>query len=126
MMALAMALAMALILLVASAAGAAPPNLLFILADDLGHNVRPALVLLVCSCLLTSPGCLPIFGPQDVGWANGRTITPHLDALAKGGLELTQWYVFKYCAPTRGMINTGRFPTLVFTTTRMPTITACR
>jgi hypothetical protein len=102
-----MPLAMALMLPVASAAGATPPNLIFILADDLGHNVRPALVLLAYNCLLTtSPGCLP----QDVGWANGRTITPHLDALAKGGLELTQWYVFKYCAPTRGMLNTGRFP----------------
>ena len=68
----------------ASASSAPPPNLLFILADDLGHN--------------------------DVGWANGRTISPNLDALAKGGMELTQWYVFKYCAPTRGMINTGRYP----------------
>ena len=25
-------------------------------------------------------------------------------------MELKQWYVFKYCAPTRGMLNTGRFP----------------
>ena len=49
-------------------------------------------------------------GHNDVGWANGRTISPNLDALAKGGMELTQWYVFKYCAPTRGMINTGRYP----------------
>ena len=57
------------------------PNLLLILADDLGHN--------------------------DVGWANKRTITPAMDALVAGGVELTQWYVFKYCAPTRGMIQTG-------------------
>eukprot|EP01047_Picozoa_sp_COSAG01_P041771 COSAG01_NODE_3604_length_5881_cov_6.368558_2_plen_104_part_00 len=49
-------------------------------------------------------------GHNDVGWVNSRTITPHLDALAKGGMELTQWYVFKYCAPTRGMISTGRYP----------------
>jgi hypothetical protein len=54
-----MPLAMALMLPVASVAGATPPNLIFILADDLGHNVRPALVLLAYNCLLTSPGCLP-------------------------------------------------------------------
>lgn len=87
MLALAMVLLEAALPLAAAAdatIASSPPNLLFILADDLGHN--------------------------DVGWANSRTITPHLDALAKGGMELTQWYVFKYCAPTRGMINTGRFP----------------
>ena len=34
-------------------------------------------------------------GHNDVGWANKRTLTPHLDALCKGGIELSQWYVFK-------------------------------
>ena len=62
------------------------PNLLLILADDLGHN--------------------------DVGWsgANPRALTPNMDALVAGGMEMTQHYVFKYCAPSRGMLMTGRYP----------------
>ena len=48
---------------------AARPNLIVLVADDLGHN--------------------------DVGWANNRTITPNLDALVAGGVELMQFYVFK-------------------------------
>eukprot|EP00911_Craspedida_sp_UC1_P000300 UC1_evm1s229 len=68
----------------AAAASSPPPNLILVVADDLGH--------------------------ADVGWGNPRTITPTLDRLVKTGMELTQWYVFKYCAPTRGALMTGRYP----------------
>ena len=63
---------MASLLCAAAAAmmAAAPlPNIILIVADDLGHN--------------------------DVGWANNRTITPNLDQLVADGVELTQFYVFK-------------------------------
>jgi hypothetical protein len=60
------------------------PNLIMIVADDLGHN--------------------------DVGWANNRTITPSLDLMVQEGMELMQFYTFKYCAPTRGALHTGRYP----------------
>eukprot|EP00037_Helgoeca_nana_P023402 m.242615 g.242615 ORF g.242615 m.242615 type:complete len:706 (+) comp26340_c0_seq1:1750-3867(+) len=69
----------------AVASGEKPrPNLILLLVDDLGHN--------------------------DVGWANNRTITPNLDRMVKEGVELTSFYVFKYCAPTRGALMSGRYP----------------
>ena len=54
-----------------------PPNVLFLLADDLGHG--------------------------DVGF-NGRTDwpTPHLDRLAREGTVFTRWYApGVVCAPSR-------------------------
>ena len=62
---------------------AAPPNLVFILADDLGW--------------------------ADVAFHGGSAPTPHLDRLAKEGLELTQHYVAPVCSPTRASLMTGRF-----------------
>ena len=38
-------------------------------------------------------------------------ITPALDQLAlKEGVILENFYTYKYCAPTRGSVLTGRFP----------------
>jgi arylsulfatase A-like enzyme len=72
----------------ASAAGApARPNILFILADDLGY--------------------------MDIGANNPDTFyeTPHLDALAKRGVRFTQGYsACCVCSPTRGSIMTGKYP----------------
>lgn len=72
------------VLIAVCSAATKRPHLIAIVADDLGHN--------------------------DVGWGNNRTITPVLDGLVAGGMELTNWYVFKYCAPTRGALMTGRYP----------------
>ena len=66
-------------------AGAAPnarPNIVFILADDLGW--------------------------ADVAFHGGNAPTPHLDQLAREGLELTQHYVAPVCSPTRTGLMTGR------------------
>ena len=83
-----LALATLLVLSIASAQTDKLPNILLIVADDLGHN--------------------------DVGAGflkgNKRTLTPHLDELVQGGIELTQFYSFKYCAPTRGALMTSRYP----------------
>lgn len=59
-----------------------PPNVVFIMADDLGW--------------------------ADVGFHGGRAATPHLDRLAKHGLELAQHYVAPVCSPTRTGLLTGR------------------
>src|SRR6187455_160010 len=61
------------------------PNIVHIVADDLGW--------------------------KDVGF-NGCTDikTPNLDALAAGGAKLTQFYVQPMCTPTRAAIMTGRYP----------------
>lgn len=47
--------------------------------------------------VLTSLSIADDLGHNDVGWANERTITPSLDSLVAGGVELMQFYVFKYC-----------------------------
>jgi arylsulfatase B len=82
---------LAAVLLATAAAGAAetparPPNLVVILADDLGYGD-------VCAY-----GC-PL---------GGRT--PHLDALAAGGVRFTQAYVTAaVCSPSRAGLMTGRY-----------------
>ena len=68
-----------------------PPNIIFILADDLGINDISA------------------FGG---GVAGGAVPTPSIDALANEGAMFTQAYAgHSSCAPSRGMIMTGRYPT---------------
>ncbi len=70
---------------VAGKTGPAPrPNIVFILADDLGWG--------------------------DVGWHGGEIKTPHLDKLAAAGARLEQFYVQPVCSPTRASLMTGRYP----------------
>ncbi len=65
------------------AADAAPrPNIVFIMADDLGW--------------------------ADVAFHGGNAPTPNLDQLAKEGLELAHHYVAPVCSPTRTGLLTGR------------------
>ncbi len=66
-----------------SAAELARPNILVILADDLGFS--------------------------DLGCYGGEIATPHLDALATGGLRYTQFYNTARCWPTRAAILTGYY-----------------
>jgi uncharacterized sulfatase len=63
-----------------------PPNLVIILADDLGYG--------------------------DLGsHGHPRFKTPHLDRLAAEGARLTQFNTpAPYCAPTRASLLTGRYP----------------
>ncbi len=60
------------------------PNILFLLADDLGWG--------------------------DVGFHASAIRTPTLDRLAATGLELDQHYVCPVCTPTRTALLSGRFP----------------
>ena len=66
------------------AAQSARPNILFIVADDLGWS--------------------------DVGWHGGFSKTPHLDKLVREGIELDQHYVQPVCTPTRTALMSGRYP----------------
>lgn len=63
------------------------PNIIFILADDLGYN--------------------------EMGFMNStRGIrTPNLDAMAAAGVVLKNYYVQPICSPTRSALMTGRVPT---------------
>jgi arylsulfatase A-like enzyme len=68
----------------AADAPAKKPNVIIILADDLGW--------------------------ADVGWQGGKIKTPNLDRLAKEGVILDQFYTQPQCTPTRTALLTGRYP----------------
>lgn len=70
-----------------SAAPADRPNVLVILADDLGYG--------------------------DIGVHGGRDVpTPHIDTLARSGIRCTNGYVSApYCGPSRAGLFTGRYQT---------------
>ena len=70
--------------IVSGSAFAAPPNIIYILADDMGFS--------------------------DIGCYGGEIDTPNLDALAKGGLRFTQFYNTARCCPTRASLLTGLYP----------------
>lgn len=59
------------------------PNILVILADDLGYS--------------------------DLGCYGSEIRTPHLDELANNGLRFTQFYNTARCWPTRGALLTGYY-----------------
>jgi hypothetical protein len=72
----------------------AAPHVL--LADEIAP--RPNMVLIMADDL----------GWADVAFHGGNAPTPHLDKLAKEGLELGQHYVAPVCSPTRTGLLTGR------------------
>ncbi len=61
--------------------GAVRPNILLILADDLGYS--------------------------DIGPFGGEISTPNLDELAAGGVKLSNFYAAAACSPTRTMLLGG-------------------
>jgi arylsulfatase A-like enzyme len=66
-------------------AEAVRPNILFLIADDLGW--------------------------ADVGWHGSEIDTPHLDGLARDGVILDQHYVTPMCSSTRACLLSGRYST---------------
>jgi arylsulfatase A-like enzyme len=72
------------VMICAVAFAAERPNVIVIIADDLGW--------------------------ADVGWHGSEIKTPHLDKLADLGAKLEQFYVLPVCTPTRAALMTGRYP----------------
>ncbi len=62
----------------------APPNVVLIMADDLGWN--------------------------DVGFHGSEISTPHIDTIATEGIRLERFYVQPICSPTRAAVMTGKSP----------------
>lgn len=60
------------------------PNVIIMVADDLGWN--------------------------DVGYHGGEIDTPSLDRLAEEGVQLDRFYTTPICSPTRAALMTGRDP----------------
>lgn len=71
-------------LLAAAFSAAETPNVVIFLADDLGW--------------------------KDVGYHGSEIKTPHIDELAREGLQLDRFYVQPVCSPTRGALFSGKFP----------------
>src|SRR5215475_12818939 len=69
---------------VAAQEKAARPNIIYIMADDLGSH--------------------------DVGFRGSDIKTPNIDRLAQTGAILEQFYVQPMCTPTRAAMLTGRYP----------------
>lgn len=66
-----------------SSADASPPNIVLIMADDMGFS--------------------------DLGCYGSEIETPHLDALAEGGLRYTHFYNTSRCCPSRASLMTGKY-----------------
>src|SRR2546421_6484625 len=65
-------------------AAARRPNIIIILADDMGFS--------------------------DVGCYGGEIRTPNIDRLASEGVRFTQFYNMARCCPTRASLMTGLYP----------------
>ncbi len=81
---LVLAAATALLLPAPAPAAGTRPNILLVMADDLGYS--------------------------DLGCYGGEIRTPNLDGLAKDGLRFTQFYNGTRCCPTRASLMTGLYP----------------
>ena len=49
-------------------------------------------------------------GWNEVGYHGSKIATPHIDRLAKEGVQLDRFYVHPICSPTRTALMTGRSP----------------
>ena len=68
----------------APAVAADRPNIIYIMADDMGFS--------------------------DIGCYGSEISTPHLDGLAEDGVRFTQFYNTARCCPTRASLLTGLYP----------------
>lgn len=60
---------------------AGPPNIVFVLFDDVGFT--------------------------DIGAYGGDSRTPNIDGIADRGIQLSRYYASPFCGPTRAMLMTG-------------------
>ena len=70
-----------MVLAASLSAAAARPNIVLIVADDMGF--------------------------ADMGAFGGEIRTPHLDSLARSGVRFTNFYTQTTCSPTRSMMFSG-------------------
>lgn len=68
----------------AAAEASKKPNIIFVMADDLGN--------------------------ADLGYRGGQVVTPNIDKLAQEGVRLESFYGEPVCTPSRAALMTGRYP----------------
>lgn len=83
-------------LIVPGLRAAQQPNIVFVLADDLGW--------------------------YDIGYHQSEIRTPNMDKLSAGGVRLENYYIQPLCTPSRNQLMTGRYQvkcttSFIFTTT---------
>jgi arylsulfatase A-like enzyme len=88
-----LALAMTLLLMMVHVAAGSnpPPNIVLILADDMGYG---------------DLGCYP----KDRSNVDAPAITPHIDSLAAQGVKFMNACSLPMCSPARAALLTGRYP----------------
>ncbi len=84
MMRITLSITLFLLLVASPVLAAERPNILLILADDLGYS--------------------------DLGCYGGEIATPNLDRLAAGGVRFKQFYNNARCCPSRAALLTGVYP----------------
>jgi len=69
-------------------------------AERIGSTILPNIVLIVADDL----------GWNDVGYHGSLIRTPNIDRLVAEGVELNRFYTTPVCSPTRAGLLTGRYP----------------
>lgn len=74
--------------------------LILLVSVNVWASQRPNIVLIVADDM----------GWKDVGYNGSEIRTPNIDAVAAGGVMLTEFYVHPTCSPTRAALMTGQSP----------------
>lgn len=74
-------------------------SVLLLAASELAADPRPNLIVIMVDDM----------GFSDIGCYGSEIPTPHLDALAAGGLRFSQFYNTGRCCPTRAALLTGLY-----------------
>ena len=72
---------------------------LVLLASGFGAETRPNIIIIMADDM----------GYSDIGCYGGEIKTPNLDALAANGMRFTQFYNTARCCPTRATLLTGLY-----------------
>jgi len=72
----------------------------FVVSEATAETAKPNIVLIVADDL----------GYSDIGCFGSEIPTPHIDGLAREGLRFSQFYDCAVCVPTRASLLTGLYP----------------
>lgn len=91
----------------AQAAAQRPPNILFIISDDIGMDATTSLVPGLIDDLARQYGPAGLRHPGAAAIKGHAASVPNLDKLAKQGIAFSNVWAQPFCSPTRASILTG-------------------